>query len=307
VGNRYQGCTNIIWQAGGDTTLPVGSALERNWLEILRGIQDHAPTHLWTAHWYRFTTALDQSTFAPYMSLDNAYGGNRSYVQTLRAYNRANPRPTFVNEAYYEDTGLVAGAGAAPWLRAQAYWALLSGATGHLFGSDRIWAYGARVDGRPEARRYDWRAGLDSRGSREMVHVERLCEGRRWYDLVPDQDHAAVISGYGAFGTDDRTVGGDYVTAACTGDGSLIMAYVPSTGTDTRTIAVNMTRLCAAANARWYNPTNGTYTSIAGSPFANSGSRTFTTPGDNGTGTNDWVLVLETAISMPRRNDGEQS
>jgi hypothetical protein len=25
----------------------------------------------------------------------------------------------------------------------------------------------------------------------------------------------------------------------------------------------------------------------------NSGSRDFTTPGDNGTGANDWVLVLE--------------
>jgi hypothetical protein len=68
-----------------------------------------------------------------------------------------------------------------------------------------------------------------------------------------------------------------------------------------------MMRLRAAANARWYNPTNGTYASIAESPFANSGARDFTTPGDNGTGTNDWALVLETATSMPRRSDGGQS
>jgi hypothetical protein len=43
---------------------------------------------------------------------------------------------------------------------------------------------------------------------------------------VPDQDHAVVTHGYGTFGTDDRTPGGDYVTTACTGDGSLVMAYV---------------------------------------------------------------------------------
>ena len=112
VGRRYKDTANIIWQAGGDTTIPVGSDLEQNWLEFLRGMKEHAPSHLWSAHWYRFSTALDQTTFAQYMDLDNAYGGNRSYVHTLRAYNRANSKPTFYNEGYYEDTTLgLAGVG----------------------------------------------------------------------------------------------------------------------------------------------------------------------------------------------------
>lgn len=294
LGNRYKGYRNIIWQAGGDATPPVGSPLERNWLELLRGIKEYAPDHLWTAHWYRRTTALDQSSFAEYMSLDNAYGGSRSYIQTLRAYNRANPKPTYVNEAYYEDTRLVPGAGRPPLLRAQAFWTLLSGAAGHLFGSDRVWAFGAHVDGKPDAPQYDWRAGMESQGSRDMVHVKRLFESRAWHELVPDQDHTVVTNGYGTFGEDDRKPGGDYVTAARTGDGSLVMAYVPSTGTGIRTITVDMTKLSGAANARWYNPTSGKFSEISRSPLANSGSREFTTPGDNGTGTNDWVLVLET-------------
>ena len=297
VGGRFKNHTNIIWQAGGDTTIPVGSELERNWLEILLGIKDYAPDHLWTAHWYRFTTALDQTTFAPYMDLDNAYGGNRTYIQTLRAYNRPNPKPTFVNEAYYEETSLSVGpAGCTPqMLRAQAYWALLSGATGHFFGSDYIWPFGGpRSTSAKALPRLDWRSGMDRQASREMVLVKRLFEGRAWHELVPDQEHTVVTKGYGTFGKDDRTPGGDYVTAARTADGSLVMAYIPSTGTQPRTITVDMTRLSGPANARWYNPTNGTYESIAGSPFANSGFREFTTPGDNGTGTNDWVLVLET-------------
>jgi hypothetical protein len=128
-----------------------------------------------------------------------------------------------------------------------------------------------------------------------MVHVKRLFESREWQDLVPDQDHTVFTSGYGTFGKDDRTPGGDFVTAARTSDGSLVMAYAPSTGTESRKITLNMAKLAGAAQARWYNPTNGKYTTISGSPFANSGSRDFTTPGDNGTGTNDWVLVLETA------------
>jgi hypothetical protein len=274
LGSRYKGHPNIIWQAGGDRTPEVGSALEKNWLEILLGIRDHAPDHLWTAHWRRQTTARDQPTFAPYMTVDNAYGGNRTYIQTLRAYNRAKHGPTFVNEAYYENTSLSVGrAGSTPQvLRAQAYWALLSGATGHIFGSQHIWAFGGPTDSRPPVK-FDWRKGMESQGSREMVHVKKLFDGLAWHQLVPDQDHSVVTAGYGTFGKDDRTPGGDCVTAARTGDGSLVMAYIPSTGTDTRSVTVNMARLSGEATARWFNPTTGTYSEISGAPLANSGSR----------------------------------
>jgi hypothetical protein len=39
----------------------------------------------------------------------------------------------------------------------------------------------------------------------------------------------------------------------------------------------------------------------------NSGLRDFTTPGDNGTGTNDWVLVAESRASQPRHTDSGDS
>jgi hypothetical protein len=45
--------------------------------------------------------------------------------------------------------------------------------------------------------------------------------------------------------------------------------------------------------ARWYDPTNGIFSTISGSPFANSGSRNFTPPRKNSAGDGDWVLVLE--------------
>jgi hypothetical protein len=127
-----------------------------------------------------------------------------------------------------------------------------------------------------------------------MVYVRRLFDGRPWHELVPDDDHTVVTRGFGNFGKDDRTAGGDYVTAARTTDGNLVMAYIPSTGTGARTITVDMAKLSGPTKARWYNPTTGTYAVINGSPLANTASREFATPGDNGTGTNDWVLVLET-------------
>ena len=54
-----------------------------------------------------------------------------------------------------------------------------------------------------------------------------------------------------------------------------------------------MSRFSGEMSARWFNPASGSYSQIAGSPFANSGSMDFSTPGDNGTGMNDWVLILE--------------
>jgi hypothetical protein len=120
-----------------------------------------------------------------------------------------------------------------------------------------------------------------------MPRVTALFDSRDWHDLVPDDDHEVVTSGYGSFGSTG------YVTAARTPDGRLVMAYIPSTGTGARSLTVDMSELAGQAQGRWYNPTTGAYTDIAGSPFANTGSRTFTTPGNNGTGTNDWALVLD--------------
>ncbi len=60
-----------------------------------------------------------------------------------------------------------------------------------------------------------------------------------------------------------------------------------------RTITVDMTRLRGPVTARWYDPTNGTFSTISGSPFANSGTRNFAPPGKNSAGDGDWVLVLE--------------
>src|SRR5262249_13796346 len=48
--------------------------------------------------------------------------------------------------------------------------------------------------------------------------------------------------------------------------------------------------------ARWFDPANGTYQAVAGGPFTNAGSRSFTTPGAHGGGA-DWVLVLETGAT----------
>jgi hypothetical protein len=45
--------------------------------------------------------------------------------------------------------------------------------------------------------------------------------------------------------------------------------------------------------ARWFDPTNGKYSTIKGSPYVNRGKQKFTPPQDNSAGDSDFVLVLE--------------
>ena len=111
-----------------------------------------------------------------------------------------------------------------------------------------------------------------------------------WQDLDPDQDHTVVTAGLGSYGNlKTRVSQSDYCVASRTPDGSVVVAGMPTV----RTVTVNMASLKASAEARWFDPTNGTYSTVPGGPFANTGTRQFTPPGKNHEGEGDWVLLLE--------------
>lgn len=92
-------------------------------------------------------------------------------------------------------------------------------------------------------------------------------------------------------------------------DGSRLAAVVPPTGTGTTTFALNTGGLRGNSRARWLNPTTGAYVneSTSGGLYnlTPSSSQSFTTPGDNGTGFNHWILDLDavtTYASSPSRS-----
>jgi hypothetical protein len=70
--------------------------------------------------------------------------------------------------------------------------------------------------------------------------------------------------------------------------GSFALAYCPNEAT----LTVNLAEFSGPVKAQWYDPSNGTYTAIAGSPFSNSGTQNFTSPGNNHDGDPDWVLYI---------------
>lgn len=296
LGKRYRAFPNIIWVAGGDRIPPPDEDGTKNFLELLKGIKDESPGHLWTAHWngnsVRFDPAapqsLDVALFRPYLDLNGIYTyedrGGFVHEHMLDAYQRSDFKPAFLWEAHYEGPNHFGYVTPPEMVRRQAYEAVLSGGTGHVSGSMFIWSFGFPVAGHAA---HAWERNLDSPGVLDMGRLRMLITDRAWYELVPDIDHELITSGYGTKGTSA------YITAAAAPDGRLALAYVPSTGTASRSFVVALRRLTGPIMARWYNPTDGTYTTVAGSPFG-GGEQTFVKSGDNGSGANDWILVLET-------------
>ena len=284
LGARYRDFDNIVWMSGNDFQSwqnPGDDAVVR---AVAHGIRHEDHRHIHTVELdYLVSGSLDDPTWKPLIELNASYTYYPTYAQVLADYGRPDAPPTFMVEANYEFEHNAADQGTPHILRRQEYWTMLSGAAGQLYGNGYTWPF-----------RGGWQGNLDTPGSAQIAHVLALFAPRQWWNLIPDVNHFVVVGGNGTF-TDTGSLGAsDYVTAARTPDGSLVLAYLPTP----RTLTVEMSKLGGPARAAWYDPSNGASYAIPGSPFQNVGRQRFTPPGANADGDGDWVLVLE-APSVP--------
>ena len=227
----------------------------------------------------------------PWLQLNNVYHYREDlYAACLEQDARVPRWPYFLIETAYEGEHK-----ATPdRIRRQAYWPLLSGACGILYGNSPVWHFGSRG---VYDRGGDWVAALNSRGAQDMARLAAIFRGRPWWQLRPDRDHKVVTAGYGTLGKLD------YIVTARSSDGTLALSYLAGTGTASRELTVDLSQLTGPVAAHWLNPTDGRLTPLAGSPYTNLGPRQIQSPGDNGTGANDWLLILETAAGPGTRAD----
>jgi hypothetical protein len=277
VGKRFKDLPNIVWILGGDYTPEASDQWVVN--ELARAIREEDPTHLMTAHHAPEGSAVGAFGEQEWLTVDNFYGYQKTMFRPmLEQYLRKPVRPFVLLETTYEGEH-----NSTPDLiRRQAYWAMLSGACGQFLGNNPLWHF----DG-PGLFPFTmtWQQALGAAGSLDMAFLREVFIRLPWQQLAPEDNHAILVEGYGS----------DTATAltAQTPDGKLAVTYIPSTGTGERELTVAMDRLGKPVTARWYNPTNGRFIEAKGSPYANLATHRFRTPGDNGTGTNDWVLILD--------------
>jgi hypothetical protein len=285
LGNRYKDVPNIIWITGNDFQTcrdPTDNALMQN---LMAGIASADPNHLQTTELDFYASgSLDDALLAQYTTLNGAYDYYCAYGETLAQYNQPSPMPVFFEEGYYEfNPGFLGNNITALSLRTQAWWVALAGATaGQMWGSERIYPFSG-----------SWQSYLDTTGVTEFGYLNSLLKSIKWYNLVPDQGHSIVTSGYGTLDASQFQPcinTNDYVTTSYLTDGTASVSYTPRS----TTLTVDLSKFRGPVTAKWYDPTTGTSSTISGSPFANSGTQDFPTPGDNSEGDPDWVLLLAT-------------
>lgn len=285
LADRWKARPNIVWVMGGDFGSG-GQALNTaesnavsHLMEGLKSVSGAAST-LYTAHWDRPCISSDTALAAGSFDLNFCYGDDASAEISRRGYADSLTKPAFFGEGFYED-GLFGGS--TPYRR-YLYWGFLGGIAGGFYGHEQLWRFD---DGTPGT---DYTTLLATTARLDAQRQFSFFKSKAWHRLKPN--------GLGGIGTLITAGGGtaspqstDYVAAAATPEGDLLLAYVPPAHTGS--VTVDMTKLSATAVARWFDPTNSTFTAIGA--FNNSSTHAFTTPGNNNAGDPDWLLLLETS------------
>jgi Protein of unknown function (DUF4038)/Putative collagen-binding domain of a collagenase len=288
LGRRYRDFTNILWVHGGDYN-PSRKELVT---AIAEGIREEDPRALHTAHGSRGTAALDFWQGEPWLQVNSIYSSLPKhwsrvpvYAAALEQYARPEGMPFFLLEGVYENEHQTSER----HLRMQAYQSVLCGAAGQIFGNNPVWNFDGfssesffAADDWFAPPSVTWQQALGSRGAQSMTHLYDLLMSIPWWRLEPDADNALLLGGLGS--EQERAV------AALTTDRSLAILYLPGS----REITVDLERFVGSELAAlWYDPADGRFSRVRGSPFPASGLRRFRPePGPNSSGFDDWVLVL---------------
>ena len=283
LADRWKTYPHIIWVAGGDygsggqTLDAQQKAAVESLIAGMKSVSG-ALSVFWTAHWDRDSISTDTALTGVTFDINASYCAEEVAERTRAAYAHSPTSPAMVVEWFYENDLF---GGSAPY-RKYMYWAFLGGIGGGFFGEEQIWRFD---DGTPGT---DYVTLLNTQGTLDAARLFAFWDARPWWRLKP--------SGLGGMGTIVTAGGGtaspqstDYVAAAATPEGDLLLAYVPPDHIGS--VTIDMTKLGASVTARWFDPANATFTAIG--TFTNTGTHAFTTPGNNSAGDPDWLLVLE--------------
>lgn len=279
IADRFRHLPNIIWVAGGDRAVtPQG-------LACAEGIAATDSARLHTFHGDPGFTSLDQIPKAKWLTLDFIYTYYPAlvserlrqlhvYALFFQRWQKRLQMPAIMGESAYENER-----DETTFVRRQAYWSLLSGASGHIYGQRDIWQFNNQ-----------WKEALNSEGTQSMKIFHQFVNTLPWHDMEPDFPSTLFISGRGEFNNGSAPGGDGYATGAFSKNNGIAAIYMPTY----RTVGVNMLRFSGAVSAKWLDPSNGNYTPVKG-VFPNKGLQHFTPPKHyNSQGFEDWVLVLET-------------
>ncbi|MEZ2131385.1 MULTISPECIES: DUF4038 domain-containing protein [unclassified Sinorhizobium] len=271
VGARYSRFQNVVWVINGDTNPPDLNLVKA----VAEGIYETDPDALQTSHNANRTAGADLWKSEPWLKLNNVYTWDAVFPEARDQYLRKPVLPFFLLESQYENGPDIS----TQRLRAQAYQALLTGASGQIFGNSPIWYF----DGTDEySAPRGWKKALDSPGARSVTQLRDLFSHVQWQDLVPDVDNEFLVGGIGR--------GQGRSVAARSPDGLTALVYIP----EDRSITLKMGPLEGKqVHAIWWDPVKGRGFEASGSPIRAGRLESFRPAAENSGGDGDWILILK--------------
>lgn len=289
IAKRYYNQANIVWMLGGDHGRFEGAQIpaEQGLIDGLIAGGKDGPLKLRSAEWQSGSIGTQDPDFGKYITLNGAYefDGYSAY-HTRRAYAHVPVMPAYYLEGPYdeeykapnlEDQPKVAvNPSASQPIRRFQWWGWLSGIGGHVYGNGYVWPF------YPE-----WKDHLNTQGALDLGRQNRFIKSIDWWKLVPSGlggQRELIIS------DQNQTKGRDYIAAAASLDGTLLLAYTPPDRWGY--FEVDMSVMCGSISGRWFDPTSGESVAIE-AVLTNKDTHRFMIPGANSRGENDWLLILE--------------
>lgn len=277
LGAKFAAFPNIVWVMGGDHFAQEVLSRTR---ALVTGLKSTGRADwLFTYHAGPNTSSSEVVGDEPWLDLNAtyAYEDPGLVAQFEQDYGWTPTRPFFLLESRYEHEPNPPVSRLA--LRSQAYWSVLTGGMGALFGNNPIWHF---ENDRPFPNAGTWESNLNGNGSQDRIRFRNLFSTYDWSSLRPDRSRAVLTGGEGS--------GADAAYAAKSNDSTLVIIYTPSQ----RALTVNLDALTGSdATVWWFNPRDGSVD--AGTPVVSAGSRDFTPPTND-----DWVLVIgDAAAGLP--------
>jgi hypothetical protein len=283
VATRYADDDNIVWHIMFDDTTTTGSTRGLRIQSLFDGINDTEGAGTRPVRWCEVnngSTTDEQGWYAAGdfgCTINSIYEYGGSSVELFDAeYSEvsgpvADCEPRYVGNAYTTGTNV-------QQLRERNYTVFIRGGCLINFGHEDFWPFGGTglfTDGE------DWDTVSTDTEVVEAGYawtlIDTYCADTSW---APVSTFVTTGEGTG----DTKAAQGASDTAA--------LAYFPND----RTVEVDTTIITGTGNVRlrWYDPTAGTFSSIAASEAQQTG-RSVTLPAARGDGTRDFVLVVDLA------------
>jgi hypothetical protein len=321
LGTEFGDLKNVLWMSGNDfQCIHTATDVNNDALSVAAGIRATDPGALQSSEAdfcqvgggfacqgsSSLTDSAGNSTgWASTVNLNAAYTYSPTYAEDRAAYSQTPTMPVFLAEANYEGQrqGNTDGCLTIRNCRLQEWWTMTSGATGQLYGGPSYPITNSTT-----------LASIDTTAVTQLRYVTQLMDQIAWQGLVPDTGNAVVTSGFGTCPTSSSIVAVTCVTTASdyngtAGSATEAVSYLPDPSTFASPV-VNLADFAGPVTAQWYDPTNGTFMPVSGSPFTNRGSQTITPTTNNSAGDKDWVLLLRASppvFTVAVTNPGAQS